>query len=276
MTTFQAIIYGILHGFAEFLPISASAHDRLVPYLLNWPEPSKALLAAIYLGASLAVFCYFIHDWASIISSFLQVILLRKKPRTLDERLTLFLFFTGIPLVLAQLYLKPIIERADWDNPTLVAAVLAVAAIPLWIAERRSRKTKGMFDWTWFDALLVGITGILMFVPGGGRPEGFMTGSQFRGFNREAAAKYSFFAIFPVLAACCYANFHEVSLHGGPAADLSWLSFGAALVVTFLTGLLAIGGLMKHVQRNGFGQYLIYRFLFAGATGVVFWLRNRG
>jgi undecaprenyl-diphosphatase len=274
MTTFQAIIYGITYGFGEFLPISASAHQLLVPYLLNWPEPSSALLAALYLGTSLAVLTYFIHDWSSIISSFIQVIVFRKKPMTLDERLPVFLFFTAIPLVLAKLYLLPLILRTDWQ-PGLVAVVLAAAGLPLFLAERRSRKNKGMFDWTWLDGLVIGVTGILMFIPGGGMPEGFMPGALLRNFNRESAAKYCFYAIFPILGFSAVIHLREISIHGGPAADLSWLSFGVALLVAYLSGLLAIGGLMKHVLRNGFGQYMIYRFLLAGATGIAIWLRSR-
>jgi undecaprenyl-diphosphatase len=274
MTTFQAIIYGIVHGFTEFLPISASAHQALVPYLLNWPEPSGAFLAALYLGAALSIFVYFIHDWASIISSFIQIILFRKKPMTLDERLPLFLVCTGIPLVIAQFYLKPVIDRMDWD-PLLVAGVLALGGWPLYFAEKRSRKNKGMFDWNWLDALIVGISGIFIFVPGFGAPESFIPGALLRNYNRDSATKYGFFMMFPLLATGAYVHFQDVVLHGGPASDLTWLSFGAATIVTFFSGLLAIGGLVKHVHRNGFGQYVFYRTLLAAATGVVFWIRSR-
>jgi undecaprenyl-diphosphatase len=274
VTTFQAIIYGIIHGFAVFLPISASAHHALVPYLLGWPEPTGAFLAALYLGTALSVFCYFIHDWASIISSFIQVILFRKKPMTLDERLPLFLACTAIPIVIAQFYLKPFLDRVDW-TPALIVGLLALGGWPLFFAERRSRKNKGMFDWNWLDALTVGITGIFIFIPGGGSPEGFIPGALLRNYNRESAAKYGFFVMFPLLATTAYVHFHDVAFHGGPAPDLTWLSFGAALVVSFFSGLLAIGGLMKHVQRNGFGQYVIYRTLLAIGAGAVIWLRSR-
>jgi len=162
----------------------------------------------------------------------------------------------------------------EW-SPMLVAGLIAFGGWPLFLAERRSRKNKGMFDWNWLDALIIGISGVFMFVPGGGKPEGFIPGALIRNYNRDSAAKYSFFIMFPLLATSAYMHLREVSFHGGPAPDLTWLSFGAAVVVTFFSGLLAIGGLMKHVQRNGFGQYVIYRTLFAAATGVVFWFRSR-
>jgi undecaprenyl-diphosphatase len=279
MTTFQAIIYALVHGFGVFLPISASAHALLIPYLFNCPEATGALAAALYLGLSLSVFFYFIHDWASIISGFLQVLVFRRKPMTLDERLPIFLFCTGIPLGIAEWHLRPILERIDW-NPLLVAGILAVGALPLIIADSRSRKTKGMFDWNWLDALLVGIAGIFMFIPGGGMPEGFIPGALIRNFTRESAAKYSFYAMFPVLVLSTYYHFREITfhgaLHGGPAPDLSWLTFVTATVVTFLSGLLAIGYVMKQVQRNGFGKYMVYRLLLAAAVGATYWMRSRG
>src|SRR4051794_37293269 len=104
MTTFQAIVYGIIHGFTEFLPISARAHQILIPYILSWPEPTGVFGGALALGAFLAVLIYFRHDWASIISSFIQVIIFRKRPMTLDERLPLFIFVSSIPTGAAWYY----------------------------------------------------------------------------------------------------------------------------------------------------------------------------
>lgn len=275
MTTFQSIIYAIVHGFTQFLPISASAHERLIPYWLDWPEISGAFKAALLLGSSLSLLVYFRHDWASIISSFLQVIIFRKRPMTLDERLPIFIFFTSIPVAAAWFYLAPMISTQEW-SPLLLSAILAAGGIPLFLADSSSRKTKGMFDWNILDTLVVGIFGIFFVIPGGGLPEGMMPGALFRNYNREAAAKYCYFAMFPFLLASTYLHFHQVQLHSGqPGPDLSWLSFVTAALVTFLTGLLTIGGLMKNIHRKGFTQYVIYRLLVAAATVGVFWFRSR-
>ncbi|MGZ3697932.1 MAG: undecaprenyl-diphosphate phosphatase, partial [Bdellovibrionota bacterium] len=87
MSTFQAIVYGIIHGFTEFLPVSSSAHQSLVPFLLGWQAPNGPLFGAFAIGTFAALMVYFRHDWASMISCFIQVILFRKRPMTLDERL---------------------------------------------------------------------------------------------------------------------------------------------------------------------------------------------
>jgi undecaprenyl-diphosphatase len=276
VTTFQSIIYGIIHGFTQFLPISASAHERLIPYLFGWPEVEGAFKAALLLGSCLSLLVYFRHDWASIISSFLQVIIFRKRPMTLDERLPIFFFFTGIPIGLAWFYLQPMIMNFEW-SPLLICGVLAAGGIPLFLTDSNSRKNKGMFDWNWLDALTVGISGVFLVVPGGGITEGMIPGALFRNYNRESATKYCFFAMFPVLLVSTYLHFRGVSLHSAqPSPDLTWLSFSTAALVTFLTGLLTIGGLMKGVHRKGFAQYVIYRFVLAAATVGVFWFRSRG
>jgi undecaprenyl-diphosphatase len=277
MTTFQSIIYGIIHGFTAFLPVSDSAHHALVPYLFGWPDPTGAFHAALSLGAALALFVYFRHDWASIISGILAVIAYRRKPMTIDERLPVFMFFTGLPIFLAWFYLRPLLEGFEW-NPLEIAGSLAGGALLLWFADSRGRKTKRMYDWNWLDCLIVGIFGILFIVPGGGIPVGMISGALMRNYTREAAVKYCFFSLFPVLVFSSYYHFHNDVQHGMgmPAPDLSWLSFGMATVVTLLTGLLAIGALTKHVLRKGFGQHIVYRFLLAAATVTVFWVRARG
>jgi undecaprenyl-diphosphatase len=276
VTTFQSIIYGIVHGFSQFLPVSASAHEQLIPYLFGWPEVSGAFKAALLIGSCLSLLVYFRHDWASIISTFLQVILFRKRPMTLDERLPVFIFFTSIPVGLAWFYLKPLVSSFDW-SPLLICAVLAAGGLPLYFTDNHSRKNKGMFDWNWLDALVVGIFGVFLVIPGGGITEGMIPGGLSRNYTRESAVKYCFFAMFPILLINAYLHFRLVTLHvGAPAPDLSWLSFSVAAVVTFLTGLLTIGGLMKNVHRKGFSQYVVYRFVLAAATAGVFWFRSRG
>jgi undecaprenyl-diphosphatase len=139
-----------------------------------------------------------------------------------------------------------------------------------------SRKHKGMFDWNWLDALVSGIGQALLVIPGCGWSTGLLSAGRFRSYNREAIAKYGFFAAAPLLAASAVRHLREVNWHDAmPQADLSWFSFIIAIIITTLAGLLAIGGFMKHIQRKGFGQYIIYRLLLAGGVLVVYWIRSR-
>lgn len=276
MTTFQAIVYAIVHGFSEFLPISSGAHHILVPYLLNWNPPEGALLGAMTFGTFLSLTIYYIHDWASIASCFVQVIVFRKRPMTLDERMPFFLFIGSLPAAAAVYYLDERGIRLEWP-PIWIAASLALFGLPLWMSESFSRKTKGMFDWNWLDCLLVGITESALLFPGCGRITGALTGTMLRNYNRDAAVKFALFLSGPALGVTSFIYLRKIEWGGHfPAPELSWLSLGSAFLVSFLTGLLAIGGLTKHVQRKGFGQYAAYRMIVAIGVGIVFWMRSRG
>jgi undecaprenyl-diphosphatase len=274
MSMFQAVLHAVVHGFTEFLPVSASAHHALLAYLFSWSPPGPAMHGVLALGALLALLVYFRHDWASIISGFLGVILFRKKPMTLDERLPLFIFAATVPLAAAwHASEERFAELAG--NPPLIAALLVGFAIPLWLVDRASRKSKGMFDWNGLDSAVVGIFQALSLIPGAGRSALSITGALARGYRRDAAVKFSLFAAAPILGASAFLGLREVAWGTGmPAPDLSWLSFWVALVVSLFASLLGIGGLVKHVVRGGMGHYVVYRVLLAAAVAVVWWTRG--
>jgi undecaprenyl-diphosphatase len=275
MTTFQAIIYAIIQGLSEFLPISASGHSILFPYLVGWQHPTVGLMAGITLGSFLALLIYFRHDWASMISCFLQVIIFRKRPMTLDERLPLFIAVSSIPVVLASYYFHDRVNEIEW-TPLLVAGVLAAAGLPLWIFDSWGRKIKGMFDWNWLDAGIVGLVQATAVIPGWDHFAGILLGASFLNYRREAAAKYAYFAFAPILFVRMLSGIKEISFgSAAPSADLSWLSFGVAFVIALFAGLLAIGAFMKHVQQKSINQYVIYRWILAAAVCSLYWVRSR-
>jgi undecaprenyl-diphosphatase len=275
MTTFQAIVYAALHGFTEFLPLSAAAHRILLSYITGWTEPSGAFLGALSVGSALAVIAYFIHDWLSMISSFLQIVIFRKKPMTLDERMPLFLGLATLPIAGAWYYFhEDIAARLD-SSPPMVAGALAGFGILLWAADSMSRRNKNMYDWNVIDSIVVGVLEIAALIPGCGRMAATMTGGLFRNYTREATAKFGFFLAAPVLIASAVVHLKGVSFGGPePMHEVSWLSFYVAMVVALLSSLLAIGAFMKHVQRGSMAQYAIWRILVAGGVGVLYWLRT--
>jgi undecaprenyl-diphosphatase len=275
MTTFQAIIYAIVHGFSEFLPIGSHAHHILVPYIIGWQQPTGALLGALSLGSFLALIVFFRHDWASMISCLLQVIIYRKRPMTLDERLPLFLGVTTVPVIFATYYFHERIHSLQWA-PTQVAALLAVTSLPLWVMDYMGRKTKGMFDWNWGDAAIVGFIQATAIVPGWDHLSGALVAALFLNYRREAAVKYAYFAATPFLLGRTLKYLEGVSFSmPAPMPDVSWLSFGIALIVSFITALLVIGGFLKQIQNKGMSQYVTYRWVLAIVVCALFWFRSR-
>jgi len=274
MTTFQALVYAIIQGLSEFLPISSKAHLILFPYLIGWQAPSGALMAALTFGSFLALLIYFRHDWASMISCFLQVIIFRKRPMTLDERMPLFLGITSLPVALAAYYFKDRITEMEW-SPVFVAGILALSGIPLYFADSINRKLKGMFDWNWLSALIIGLTQASALFPGWDSISAILLGAFFLDFKREPAAKYAYFSLTPLIFAKWLSTMKEVDFHSSsPSTDLSWLSFGVTLVVTLFVGLLTIGGFLKHMQHKGVGQTVAYRWVLAIVVFIFVWVRN--
>lgn len=275
MTTFQAIVYAMIEGVSQFLPISSKAHQILVPYLLGWQAPTGAMLGALSLGSLLALFIYFRHDWASMISCTLQIIIYRRRPMTLDERLPLFVALGAIPSALIAYYFRSKLADFEW-TPLWVAGVLAAISVPLWGFEYMSRKIKSMFDWNWIDALIVGMTQSLAVLPGCDLLTGALLGAFFLNYKREPAVKYAYFAMMPFLVSQTINDLEGFTFHApSPMPDVSWLSFGVAFIISLLVGLLSIGGFMKHIQQKGLGQYVIYRWVLAAGIVLVHWYRNR-
>lgn len=276
MTTFQAIILGIIGGFSGFLPVSANVHHRLAAFFLGWPELSGPALGAVSLGTLISVLIYFRHDWASIISSLLQVILFRKKPMTLDERMSFFLVLTTVPTLGVKIYLADQIPAILRENMLLSAAILAAFALPFIFLDSWGRKNKGMFDWNWLDSFLVGLGAATAIIPGFGAIDGVLIVALARNFNRESAVKFSFYVITPLLALNTYSLLNNLSFKAGPPMpDFSWLSFFIMVLVSGLCGLLAIGGVIKNMERGTFKQYGVYRIVLALVIlGFAFWTKK--
>jgi undecaprenyl-diphosphatase len=217
MTTFQAIIYAIFEGIGEFLPISAKAHHILIPYIIGWEEPTSALMGALTLGSFLALLIYFRHDWASMISCFLQVIIYRKRPMTLDERLPLFLIVSTLPVLLIYSHFHEQVTSIEWTIPW-IAGITGLVGIPLWFFDSINRRIKGMFDWKWLDAIIVGITQASAILPGWDHFSALLLGAFFLNYKREPATKYAYFAIAPLILAKSITHLREVNFHNPTAA----------------------------------------------------------
>ena len=131
-----------------------------------------------------------------------------------------------------------------------------------------------MCEWKWSDAITIGIVQAAAVIPGGDPLSCALIGAFFLNYRREAALKYAYYSLAPILLAQVLNQFKNFDLHGTfPLPDITWLTFFVAILIALLSGMLAIGGLLKHVQQKGFGQYVIYRWLAAIGVCTVYWLR---
>jgi undecaprenyl-diphosphatase len=275
MTTFEGIVYGILHGLAEFLPVGAQAHRILVAHFFGLTEPSGVALGALSAGAALAVLLAFRHDWASMLSSLLQIILYRKYPMTKDERMPIFLLITTLPVAAAWHYLSEHVSPG-LSTPTGAALGIFAGGLLLLAADRLSRKTKNTYDMNGLDALIAAAGQLLFLIPGLGWSTGIVALFMLRNYRPEAAAKYAYYAALPLLLTSAATRLRGVDFHAPAAADgTTWFTLIIMGVVTAFFGTLTINGFMRQVQKKGLGVYITYRLVVGLALSGWTLIRSR-
>src|SRR3954470_11431892 len=142
MSFFEAIVLGIVQGLTEFLPISSTAHLRIVPALVGWDDPGAAFTAVIQMGTTVAVLIYFRRDLWRIALAWLDSIRTRGERRDLDARLGWYIVLGTIPIAIFGLIFKDQIENGARDL-YLIGTALIVFALVMLAAERFSPKTRG-------------------------------------------------------------------------------------------------------------------------------------
>ncbi len=262
MTLFQSIIQGILSSFSEFFPIGEGAHQKILEFWLDWPAPSPGLIAAVAISTALATFLYSWADWASMTSSLLQVVLLRRRPKTLDEKLPLYILAGSLPAALAWIYGRPLLPESLLSSEATGIGLIAGALLYSFL-DGYSRKNRQIYDWNLMDSLLAGACQAAWILPGGGRIWGASIGAFLRNHSRESAAKYSLYLSLPALTLAAIDLSSGVTW-GASTADAqgtSWLTFGVVAILSLLTSFLALNTFMKLARKEGLSGWIRYRAL---------------
>lgn len=272
MTTFQAIVLGIVQGLGEFLPISSSAHLVVTPWLLGWPDPGLAFDVALHVGTLAAVLYAFAGDWARIIMAAFQG-LFRGRPFEGDARTLWLLALASVPGGIAGLALEDYADTA-FRSPLLIAATMAGVGTVLLLADRRAARladgagTHDALHVTTRDALLIGCAQALAIVPGVSRSGSTISMALFLGYRREEAARFSFLLATPItLGAALHKVPHLLGASNGHIVLLG-------IVVSAVVGLLAIRVLLAYVRTRNYRPFVYYRWAFAAMLVVVYLVRQ--
>src|SRR6266496_220128 len=142
MTTFQALVLGLIQGLTEFLPVSSSAHLALTPWFFGWPDPGLAFDVALHFGTLIAVLWYFRAEWGKLISAAISMIR-NRRVQTVEEKRVVFLIIATIPGAIGGLLLEKKAETA-FRAPALTATALIVMGIVLWAGDRFSRMDRSI------------------------------------------------------------------------------------------------------------------------------------
>jgi undecaprenyl-diphosphatase len=254
VTTFQALVLGLLQGLSEFLPVSSSAHLTLAPWLFHWPDPGLSFDVALHFGTLLAVLWFFRAQWASLIRAAVQIVA-RRRVETEEERRVVYLIIATIPGAIAGLALEKYAETTFRD-PRLIAVVLMLMGVVLWWVDRVAARTRTLESMRWTDALGVGLAQMFAIVPGVSRSGSTITAGRALGLTREGAAVFSFLMSMPIIAAAAVLKVPEVLRTEGLNTPML-----VGVLASAISGWLAIAVLLRFVVRRSYGVFAAYRII---------------
>lgn len=258
MGIFEAIVLGIVQGLTEFLPISSSAHLRIVGDLFGWGDPGAAFTAIVQIGTELAVITYFFKDIARIISKWFRALPFKwanpVDQSDPDVRMGWTVIIGTLPIGILGLLFDDFIET-KLRNLYIVATVLAVFAVFLFLADRYSKRVKTLEDINLRDGLLYGLGQAMALIPGVSRSGGTITVGLLLGYTRETAARVSFLLAIPaVLASGVY---ELVKIIG--TAEFYAVPTLLGAVIAFVVGYAVIVWFLKLVSTKSYTPFVIYR-----------------
>ncbi len=266
MNIFQSIIFGIIQGLTEFLPISSTAHLRIVPALLGWNDPGAAFTAVIQFGTLVAVFIYFRKDISTITGSVIKSIQMRKMFYNRDAILGWVIAFGTIPIVFFGLLFKKNIET-NLRSLYVISASMITLAVVLMIAEAIVKKRtalnirqKTLNDISWKDAILIGFAQAVALIPGSSRSGTTITGGLFAGLNRETAARFSFLLSLPSVFAAGMLELVK-ERHELFSSNIGIENILIATIVSGIVGYASIAFLLNYLKSHTTYLFIVYRIV---------------
>ena len=255
---------GVIQGITELLPISSTAHMRVVPAMLGWRDPGSAFSAAMQLAALIAVVSYFRRDVAELAGGSFQAVR-RRDFQSRDLRLSLWIGLATVPLVVAGIALAPMLNACPSPLRSLNVVAFACIAMALLLAcaELMARHRRTLDEVRFVDALVVGLAQVGALIPGVSRSGSTLTAALWLGLKREEAARFSFLLGLPAITLAGAKELWE--LHKAHLPLHGWAVLGVGLLVASLAAYAAIWALMKILERVSAWPFVIYR----GALGVL-------
>lgn len=251
MEIYQAIILGIVQGLTELLPISSSAHLKLIPWIFNWTM-SESFDIALHLGTLLAITMFFFKDWLGLIKGGYEQVV--KKKKSTEGKIFWYIVAATIPTGILSLLLdefsEMICEKFGIEM-ILIAAALIILGIALYIVDKKSSSETKYEDLTFKQSFLIGISqAIAAAFPGTSRSGITMTVARALKVDRESAAKYSFLLSTPMVLAAVLVSLADFELS---------IAFFAGLISSFLVGMVVIKFLLDYLKKGSFKVFAIYR-----------------
>jgi undecaprenyl-diphosphatase len=252
LTLVQSIVLGIIQGLTEFLPVSSTAHLRIAPALLGWPDAGAAFTAVIQLGTLLAVVIFFLRDLLGMLTALADP----NRRRGPQARLLLYLVVGTVPIGIAGVLFRHAVE-GPLRSLAVIGTSLVVVGLVMAMVEWLARRERAMDSLSLRDALIVGLGQALALVPGVSRSGITLAFAMAIGLRRDAAARFSFLLSIPAVAAA--AVFELPTLLHNRDVGISVLLAGLAAAA--VSGYLCIRWLLRFLRTRTTYSFVIYRVI---------------
>ncbi|PZR52492.1 UDP-diphosphatase [Xylanimonas oleitrophica] len=275
MSAWEAILLGLVQGLTEFLPISSSAHLRIVGELLGSSDPGAAFTAITQIGTEAAVILYYRRTIRDICVDWWQALrgddgtdrAARLGAHRENARMAWYIALGSVPIVVFGLLFQDWIETS-LRNLWITVTMLVVFALILGWADKHGARRRTLGELTPRRAVLFGLAQSLALVPGVSRSGGTITAGLLMGFTRKAAADYSFLLAIPaVLGSGFYQLGKSIGqpVPGGPGAMATFI----ATLVAFVVGYVVIIGFLKVVSTYSYRPFVLYRLGLAAVVVIL-------
>lgn len=268
----EAAFLGLVQGLTEFLPVSSSAHLRILgPLLPSGGDPGAAFTSITQIGTEAAVLLYFRHDIARILRAWWMSLAHAQWRSDPDARMGWLILIGTLPIALLGLAFKDAIE-GSLRNLTITAVMLIVFGVLLAIADRVGSKHRTLKELSWGHGVLFGLAQAMALIPGVSRSGGTITAGLLMGYSREAAARYSFLLAIPAVMASGFYQLYRSWEVGSPIAPGPT---ALATLIAFVVGYGVIVWFLRLVSTRGYMPFVLYRVALGGvvlvllATGVL-------
>src|SRR6478672_4218548 len=272
---FQAVVLGIVQGLTEFLPISSSAHLKVVPEVLGWGDPGVAFTAVIQLGSIAAVLWYFWRDLTQITQGVINAIA-RSEYDSQEFRMALGIGLGTLPIIVLGLLVKKLIP--DYDHSVLrslgaIACASIFMSLLLGLAEFLGKRKRNFEQLAIKDGVFMGIAQALAIIPGISRSGSTLTAGLLIGLERAAAARFSFLLGIPAITLAGLVELKDVFKEGLTSAEI--LPIVVGVISAAICSYAAIAWLLRFLQNRSTWVFIWYRLAFgisilvAIATGLI-------
>jgi undecaprenyl-diphosphatase len=254
MDPLQAIVLGIVQGLTEFLPISSTAHLRIVPAFLGWEDPGAAFTAVTQLGTMTAVLLFFRHELWRIATAWVQSLHKPERRADVDARMGWYILLGTIPIGVFGLIFSDQIESGA-RSLYLIGTMLILLGLLLLLAEKVGPRNRDLHQITRRDGIVIGFAQACALVPGVSRSGATITAGLLLGLDRESAARYSFLLSVPAVVLSGLFELRHVGSEEGAG-------FGPTLLATllaFVVGYASIAFLLRWLAHHSTVVFVVYR-----------------